>query len=322
MTDIYPIRYLESKPEDETEWLAKRWENSKGEARITASVAGVVHGQHQFKSVADLYNELTADNATLPDGGNEDTEAGNEMEPFVRGVAEVQHGIELHVPTEMYAYEEPGVRLMATVDAVNYANNDMRVFELKTWRGYWKETLKPGWYWQGIHIAICCDVPQIEWAILDAQTRVHHHIQVVTSDEKQIHIDACRKFLGYIDAGMTPPDAVFTYDHIKDRYPQGDGSKTVELDESVMATFERLALAKEQIRQGQEVEDLLKAELGALLGDAEYGELGGHLLISWKTSSRTSFDQKQFEKEHPALYERFKKTVPVRTMRILLKGDE
>lgn len=317
----YPNRYLVEKPVDETEWLAARWKNVKGEARITASVAGVVHGQHQFKSVADLAIELAKETAPIPDGGNEDTERGNMMEPFVRGVAEVQHGIELTVPTSMFAYEEPGVRLMATVDAMTVEPLP-RVFELKTWRGYWKGTLPSGWYWQGVHIAICCDVPQVEWAILDAQTQVHHHIQVVTSDEKQIHVDACRKFLGYIDTGMTPDNAVFTYDHIKSRYPESTEKKTVELPEETITILQEIAAAKTQAKVSEQVASEGIAKIVALMEDAEFAEIGGHVVATWKTSHPMKFDQKAFAVAHPALFESFKKPGVQRTFLSKIKGDD
>ena len=57
-----------------------------------------------------------------------------------------------------------------------------------------------------------------------------------------------------------------------------------------------------------------------LLGDAEYGSIDGVQVITWKNSSRTSFDAKQFENEHPALHAKFKKTSTFRTMRIIAKG--
>lgn len=312
-------RYTVPKPEHGSQdWHNIRWENERGEKRITASVAGAVHGQHQFVSVADLAAELLAPAPPEPSEGNADTERGTGLEPWIAQVTEANLGIKLVEPDVMYAYEEPGVRLMATVDRVA----EGQVFEIKSWRGYFEGVLKDQWFWQGVQLAICCDVPQIEWAILDSQLIVHQYIQVVTSDEKQIHIDACRKFLGYIDAGMTPPEAVFTYDHIKDRYPEGVGKKTVELPEEAMATLERLALAKMQEKEATTVIELCKADICAQMGDAEFAEIGGHVVATWKTSHPLKFDQKAFEKDHPALYEKYKKSGVQRTFLPKIKGEE
>jgi predicted phage-related endonuclease len=43
------------------------------------------------------------------------------------------------------------------------------------------------------------------------------------------------------------------------------------------------------------------------------------LLVTWKTASRTSFDTKKFEAEHPALAAKYKKTSKYRTFRVVGK---
>jgi predicted phage-related endonuclease len=104
-------------------------------------------------------------------------------------------------------------------------------------------------------------------------------------------------------------------------YPEGY-ENTVVLGHEVYNTLERLSIAKEQIKSAEAVRDQLQGELGMLLGDAEYGSIDGVQVITWKNSSRTSFDAKQFEKEHPALHAKFKKTSTFRTMRITAKESK
>lgn len=315
------VRYTVPKPEHGSQdWLNLRWANEQGEKRITASVAGAIHGQHQFVSVADLAAELLAPAPPEPSEGNADTERGTGMEPWIAQVTETNLDIKLYEPTVMYAYEEPGVRLMATVDRLSQPSGQT-VFEIKSWRGYFDGVLKPEWYWQGIQLAICCDVPSIEWAILDSSLTVHHHTQHVSSDEKQIHIDACRRFLEAIDCGMFPDEAVLSYGHVLAQNPAGEEGKIVELPVEMLDVLERLSLAKAQIKEGETVEELCKAEIGAVMGDAEIGTYGGHTLCTWKTSTRTSFNQKRFTAEHPALAEKYRETKPVRTFRTT-KGDD
>jgi predicted phage-related endonuclease len=70
------------------------------------------------------------------------------------------------------------------------------------------------------------------------------------------------------------------------------------------------------------VEEQIKGEIAMLLGDAEYGSVDGTQVVTWKNSTRTSFDAKQFEAEHPALYAKFKKTSKFRTMRITAKESK
>lgn len=314
-------RYTIPKSPDRAKWLAARWATPTGEKRVTASAAAVVHGQHKFISVADYAIELSAPTAPTGDEANDAMMRGTNMQPVLAKWGGEIKGVTITEPDVLYCYDEPGVRLLATIDGVDESGV---VYEIKTFRGYFDGTLPAHWLWQGIQQAICADVPSIEWIIFDSSLEIQFHTQHVSSDERQEHISACRKFLGYIDAypdmQILPPDAILSYENVTTLNPRGV-DKTVELPETAMATLERLALAKAQIKEGEAAENLCKAELGQLLGDAEYGEIGGHPVISWKTSSRTSFDQKAFGAAHPALLEKFKKTAPVRTMRILLKGE-
>ena len=294
-------------------WLEARWRNENGEARIAASACAAVHGQHPFISIADLANELLSDTPPEPKEANSAMLRGTTLEAPIREWAARLLGHPLTEPDTLYCWDEPGVRLIATIDSMSA---DGRVFEQKTTNKMWRGELPDYWYWQGVQQAICTGVPEITWIIFDSTLDLHFHIHAVSSDEKQAHIEACRKFLAAVDMGIMPDDAVLEYRHLQDRYPQSEPSKEVELPVSALATIERLLLAKEQIKQAETAEDLAKAELCAMLGDAEYGLMQDQLLCTWKTSQRESFDTKRFQKEHPALYEKFLKTTPVRTLRL------
>jgi hypothetical protein len=193
-----------------------------------------------------------------------------------------------------------------------------KFYELKTYNKRWTGQLSRTWYWQGVQQAICTGSHEIYWIIFDSDLQLQFHTQTVTSDEKQLHIEAARKFLGFIDMGMMPDIADPTYDNASTLYPEGYGN-TVVLGHEVYASLERLAQAREQKKQAEAVEELIKGELAMLLQDAEYGAIDGTQVVSWKNSKRTSFDTKKFEAEHPALAEKFKKTSTFRTMRIIAK---
>jgi len=218
-------------------------------------------------------------------------------------------------PAELYCFEDSGVRLMSTMDGRSLNG---KFYELKTYNKRWTGQLSRTWYWQGVQQAICTGSNEINWIIFDSDLQLQFHTQTVTSDEKQIHIEAARKFLGFIDMGMMPDVADPTYDNAVSLYPEGYGN-TVVLGHEVYASLERLAQAREQKKQAEAVEELIKGELAMLLQDAEYGAIDGVQVVSWKNSKRTSFDTKKFEAEHPALAEKFKKTTTFRTMRIIAK---
>lgn len=300
------------------EWLNVRWKNENGEARIAASACAAVHGQHAFVTVADLATELLASNPPAPKAPNSAMLRGTTLEAPIRDWAAQLLGHPLTEPDILYCYDEPGVRLIATIDSMS---SDGRVFEQKTTNKIWRGELPDYWYWQGVQQAICTGVDEITWVIFDSTLDLHFHIQAVSSDEKRTHIEACRKFLAAIDMGIMPDDAVVEYRHIAERFPEGKGGADggIELPQDALALIERYLLAKQQKEQAEQVEDLVKAQLCEMLGESEYGLMQDELLVTWKTASRTSFDTKKFEAEHPALAAKYKKQSKYRTFRVVGK---
>jgi hypothetical protein len=307
---------IPKEPHSSQPWLNQRFWNEKLEKRITGSQAAAIHGEHKYTTPADYAVELLADTPPVPKEQNDAMRRGTILEAPLMGWAGEILNETIIEPSELYCYEEPGVRLLATMDGRSMSG---KFYELKTYNKRWTGQLSRTWYWQGVQQAICTGSHEIHWIIFDSDLQLQFHTQTVTSDEKQLHIEAARKFLGFIDMGMMPDIADPTYDNASTLYPEGYGN-TVVLGHEVYASLERLAQAREQKKQAEAVEELIKGELAMLLQDAEYGAIDGVQVVSWKNSSRTSFDTKRFEQEHPALAEKFKKTSTFRTMRIIAKG--
>jgi len=309
-------RYTISKPpHGSQDWLNKRWADSNGNKRITASVAAAVHNEHKYTSPADLAVELLAKKPPQPKEQNDAMRRGTILEaPLLQWAAE-KLGTIISEPQELYCYDEPRVRLLATIDGRDPSG---KVYEVKTYNKVWNGQLPRYWYWQGVQQAICCDVHEINWIVFDSKFELHLQTQTVTSDEKQAHIDAVRRFLNFIDVGMMPDIADPTYDNAAVLYPEGI-ENTVVMGHEVYDTLERLSLARKMKAEAEAVEEQLKGELAMILQDCEYGSIDGTVVVSWKNSKRTSFDTKRFEAEHPALAAKFKKETSFRTMRIVAK---
>jgi len=303
-----------NKPEHGSQaWLDVRWKNDNGEARVAASAAAAIHGQHPFITVTDLAVELLSDTPPQPKEANSAMLRGTTLEAPIREWAAKLLGHPLSEPDILYCYDEPGVRLIATIDSMSA---DGRVFEQKTTNKIWRGELPDYWYWQGVQQAVCTGVNEITWVVFDSTLDLHFHIQAVSSDEKRAHIEACRQFLASIDMGIMPDDAVLEYRHVQEIHSNAEPSKEIELPMSALATLEHYLAVKEQREQAEKTEDLLKAELCNVMGDAEYGLIQDQLVCSWKSSTRESFDSKAFKAAHPALFEKFKKTATVRTFRV------
>lgn len=305
--------YTFAKPQHGTPaWLAARWKNEQGFARISASNAAAVHNEHPFMSAAQLAVELLKEHPPTPGVENRAMQRGNTLEEPIRDWAGKLLGTPLITPCVMYAYEEDGVRLVATIDAVN---EKKEVFEIKTKRGRWNRQLPRYWYWQGVQQAICANVDKIDWVVFDSDLDIQFLTQVVTSDEKRTHIEACRNYLAAIDMGMIPDGAETTYSDVSDLYA-GDGS-SVSLTENQAALVVSYLAAQKYISEMQAQADKMKTSLCEAMKDAEYAHLNGDVQITWKSAKRTSFDSKRFEAEHPALAAKYKKQTTYRTFRVV-----
>lgn len=307
------LTQINKPPHGSQAWLDVRWKNDNGEARIAASAAAAVHGQHPFISLTDLAVELLSDAAPAPKEQNSAMLRGNTLEAPIRDWAAQLLGHPLTEPDILYCYDEPGVRLIATIDSMSA---DGRVFEQKTTNKIWRGELPDYWYWQGVQQAICTGVNEITWIIFDSTLDLHFHIQPVSSDEKQVHIERCRQFLAAIDMGIMPDDAVLEYRHVQQIHAKSEPSKEVELPMEAVTTLENYLFAKSQREAFEATEDALKAELCNMMGDAEYGLIQDQLVCQWKSSTRESFDSKAFKAAHPALFDKFKKSTTVRTFRV------
>jgi predicted phage-related endonuclease len=301
------------KPEHgSVEWLAARWKNEQGLALISASVAAAVHDEHPYTTSSDLAAELLAPEAPQPKQSNQAMERGTRMEPFIREWAQEQYQMQITEPRVMYTYEEDGVRLIATLDGMT---QDLIPVEIKTTAKRWEGQLPTQWYWQGVQQAICANVSTIEWVIFDATMQMHRYTQNVTSDEMQMHIQACRNFLADIDLGIMPLGSPIKGEHAQQIHPIADGS-VVELDKDGYQAVVELKAIRTVLKEYEAKESELKGQVGMLLGDSEKATYNGQEVVTWKNQSRSVFDQKALEKQHPALAEKFRKETTTRVMRI------
>jgi predicted phage-related endonuclease len=307
------FRYEVAKPEHGSqEWLTARWKDEEGLARITASVASAVHGLNPYMTTADLAIELLAENPPAPKKANAAMDRGNRLEPvLIKWFADIE-GIEVGTPEVLYAFntDDNSVRLLATLDGIT---PDGIPVEIKTSNKMWTGQLNDMWYWQGVHQAICADSDRVEWGILDSSLEFHRHTQIVTSDEKQIHIDACRNFLGHIDQGVVPPDAQMNYENASALNPAKADTK--ELPESFNEVLSMLETARKMKADATSMEEEAKTAIAIALEGCEVGAINGDKVVTWKVSKKSSFDTTRFQSEHPALAEKFMKQTEYRTIR-------
>ena len=307
------FRYTVEKPEHGSqEWLTARWKDEEGFSRITASVASAVHGQNPYMTTADLAIELLSETPPAPKKANAAMERGNRFEPTLLKWYADMEGVEVLSPEILYAFntDDNSVRLLATLDGIT---PDGIPVEIKTSNKMWTGQLSNMWYWQGIHQAICADSDRVEWGILDSSLEFHRYTQIVTSDEKQNHIQACREFLGYIDQGVVPPNAQMSYENASALNPASSATK--ELPQSFNEVLEQLETARKMKSEATSMEEEAKTAIAMALEGCEVGSINGDKVVTWKVSKKSSFDTTRFQSEHPALAEKFIKQTEYRTIR-------
>ena len=294
------------------EWLTIRWADEEGNRRISASAAAAVYAEHPYISAADLYTELAANHPPVPLESTADMDRGNRLEPVLIQWAADRDGIDLATPDVMYVHVDGDARLIATLDAIS---PDGIPYEVKTTRKRWTGELPRHWYWQGVHQAICANADRIEWAIFDSDLILHRHSQYVSSDEKQMHVNACAAFLRDVMNGNVPDSVKFDYKHVKGLHPKSEARSVVFSPEDIQLIDHLYDIRSEMNRLERE-EERIRGMIGQLLGDADTVVTeDGHVALTWRSVERKSFDKDSFREKHPALYEQFMKTGSYRVMK-------
>ena len=303
-------------PHGSAEWLAVRWKDERGQARISASAAAAVHGEHRWTTPADLAGELLAVAPPAPKATNAAMERGNALEPALLDWVGTQLKTQIWTPDVLYV----AGRMIATLDGVTGdVKQPDRVIEAKTTRERWTGTLPATWRWQGVQQAICAEQDRILWVILDGALDLHLYEQTVEGWEKSLHSEKVEEFLAAIDMGFAPPFVALSLSHVAGMHPEPT-EVSVELPDEAAQLLKDLVAAKQQAKAAKQTEDELKAQLGLWIGDAEVGRLHGDNVVTWRAQSRESFDARTFQSEHPDLYRKYVKNTTMRVMRV--KGEK
>jgi len=114
----------------------------------------------------------------------------------------------------------------------------------------------------------------------------------------------------------TEPDPV-NYPEAVKKWAKSDPSLSVQADDSLIDDLEQIQGIKAQVKELEAQEDAIKARVLMSLENAETLLYQGVKVATCKTQTRTSFDAKAFEKDHPDLYAQYKKTSSTRVLRII-----
>lgn len=306
---------IPKEPHGSEAWLAQRWALPTGERLISASVAGAIYDRHPFTSPADLAAELLADTPPMPKQQNAAMERGNRLEPVLIEWANDTLGRKFVTPDELFVFTDGPARMIATLDGFDGS----KILEIKTTTTSWTGVLPEYWRMQGVHQAVCANVDTVHWAVFDNTQTLNFFEQYVSSDEKELHIQAVGKWLTNIDLGITPDGVEWTYGSISARFKDAV-DEVVEVGPRAVELAAELKHAKSELKSYEEIVDRKQAELCELIGNATTAVANGDVIATWKPQSRKSLDQKALREAHPELFEQFTKESSWRVLR--LKGNK
>ena len=112
------------------------------------------------------------------------------------------------------------------------------------------------------------------------------------------------------------PDPI-NYPEAVKKWANSDPTLSVQADDLLIDDLEQIQSIKAQVKELEAQEDEIKARVVYALKEAETLIYQGVKVATCKTQTRTSFDSKAFEKDHPELYAQYKKQSSTRVLRII-----
>src|SRR6056297_98079 len=277
---------------------------------IGGSDAAAAAGLNQWKSAYDLWVEKV--NGISEPVDNEAVYWGTVLEDIVAKEFELRTGKKVRRVNQMIISEEHPF-MAANID--RKVTGEDALLECKTTNAFnsseWNDNVPQAYYMQVMHYLAVTGYSKAYIAVLIGGQQYRQF--EIERDEKKIAelIEIERAFWARVE-NEDPPDIDRATNVIDLQYPESNG-ETVVIDD--VDTVERYIELGEQIKELKKERDFMQTLIKAEMKEAEVG-MAGNYIVSWKSSSRKSFDTKKFKAEHEDLYNDFVKESSTRTMRI------
>lgn len=286
---------------------------------IGGSDAGAIIGVNRYKTVQQVWDRIQGLEADQPD--NLAMERGRVLEPYLieRYARETRRTVE---PCEfLNSTEHPFMH--ARPDSVitgglRVAMDGPGILECKV-PGSWgfRETKENGidqsYYAQIQHYMFVTGFKWGSFAVLNPDTFELHWFDVERDEPFVAHmVDNCVRFWNdYVQTGIRPPAPL-----VEQVWPRANigGEAVTHNEPEWVSALERLKEAKLNEQLAKKGSELAADAVKALMGDIEVVSVPGVGKISWKESSRTTFDKEQLKLEHADIdFTRYEKEVAIRT---------
>lgn len=292
---------------------------------IGGSEASVILGLNKWKSPWDLWLEKTGQVEIEEDDSDEKRQDrlffGSESEEMIAKWFTQKTGKKLRRCGMIRNNENPF--MFADVDRLVVGEN--AIVEIKTTSMYnkaeWEDDKVPPYYiTQGLHYMgtgsydrcyfVCLiggQEPVIR--ILDRTEEVEEEIEALIEAERYFwEHNVIAKELPDVDGSKACAQAISSHFN-------GDGTEAVDLESEYDLLCKDLEVLKEERKKLDIAIATKENKLKVALGDGQFGRTAKYNVF-FKTTNRTTFNSKQFEKDYPDLYNKYLSNTSYRSLRI------
>lgn len=297
---------------------------------IGGSDIGPICGKSKYKGPRDIYlDKITPIDEDVEEEENIPAEIGSELEPWLIRKYTQRTGKNVKdAPIKRHpSYDY----MVARVDGLI---EDGGILEVKTTcsNNYFKEWGTPGtdeipdaYKLQCAFYALIYDAPYVD--IIVGISHFSHpeiHIYRYNRHEKleQSIVKIAKNFWENCVLKKTPPAALSAQETLRyNSRLQVDGNSSAIASPEILSVYTELLNLIEKEKEISVLVDEKKAILADFISSNEILiDTIGQILITYKNTSRKTFDSKKFKSDHPDLYENFIKTTQSRTFRVA-KGN-
>jgi putative phage-type endonuclease len=284
---------------------------------IGASDVAAIIGVSKYKGPLDLYIEKTSENVLFDEKENIPAELGNELEPYILRKYSERTGRETHIVPTVYHPVFP--YMFVNPDGIDNFNCLVECKSVDDRNVHlWGE---PGTadipYPYLLQVAYGC-------AILNAPCAY----VVALFGKRRVEIFKYERH-ETLESNILKLVQRFWEDHVLKRMPpkalsdketircmnnvKSKSSTSKEMDAQTCAAYEDMLTLMNERDQIEERIESKKAFLCSFLNDTEeLVDLSGKTVVSYKTIDSSRFDMDSFKKDHPKIYEEFKRPSSMR----------
>jgi putative phage-type endonuclease len=244
-------------------------------------------------------------------------EWGQRLEPVVREWLAEEIGRPIAVPRETF-FSVPLPFLFGNLDGVA---GDEGV-EIKTGDKFTShefgevetDQVPVRYVLQCMHYMVVTGFKRFHLGVLLGGNDARHFLIEYDLELASMLVERARAFWQHVET-RSPPDAINLHDADK-RWPRSTERAVIASTEVVLA-IEQLKALRAQEKAAAETADAAELTLKAYLGEADcLTDAAGRKLATWRSQSRSSFDSKTFNADHPDLYAKYQKMSSFRVFRI------